>query len=133
MFIVTWTPKRPNPKRKRRAKVVTRRPKAYTEKLTATETRVLKLYKSLKDRDGNFCRSVATIAEELGVSPKTVRRANAHLKQIGVLSWKSGHGNGFGQPCQANRYWLIPRALTKSIREAESVTTLASESVSGIL
>lgn len=124
MLNVTWTPRRP---KRKRFKVVTRRPKAYTEQLTATETRVLKFYKSLKDRDGNFCRSVKTLAAELGVSPKTIRRANAHLKEIGLLSWKSGHGNGFGQPCQANRYWVIPKTLTKSIREAsEDVATLVS-------
>jgi hypothetical protein len=125
MLTVMWTPRRP--KRKRSKVVTPRRPKVYTEKLSATETRVLKFYKSLKDRDGNFCRSVKTIAKELGVSPKTVRRANAHLKEIGLLSWKSGHGNGFGKPCQANRYWVIPKTLTRSIREAsEDVTTLVS-------
>lgn len=129
MLIVTWTPKRSNPKRKRRPKVVTRRPKAYTEKLTATETRILDFYKSLKDREGNFCRSVATIAEELGVSPKTIRRTNTHLKEIGRLSWQSGHGNGPGKPCQANRYKVIPRTLTKSIREAVTTLESVSESV----
>ena len=101
--------------------VTPRRPKAYTEKLSATETRVLKFYKSLKDGDSKFCRSVNTIAIELGVSPKTIRRANEHLREIGLLSWKSGHGNGLGRPCLANQYWLIPKALTKSIREAEGM------------
>jgi hypothetical protein len=110
---VTWTPRR-----KKRSRVQPRPPKPFTNRLTTTETRILAFYKSLTDSDDKFSRSIATIADELGVSPRTIRYANNHLKELGLLSWRSGHGNGSGRTCLANRYWLIPETLVKQIREA---------------
>jgi hypothetical protein len=83
--------------------------------LTPSESRILDYYLRVKDEDGKFCASCKTIAEKLGLEiwdgtdpergpagdSRTVRRANAKFRDLGVLSWVSGNGRP-----QANQYTL---------------------------
>ena len=79
---------------------------AMQERLTLAETRILTLYADLADREGRFSRSRFTIGKDASCSEKTVRRANRKFRDIGILSWIAGHGNGDGQPCVPNQYLL---------------------------
>jgi len=76
--------------------------------LTKNETAILDYYRSLKEE--KFSRSLKTIARAAGMNEKTVRRANNHFQQLGILSWIRGHGGqgntGPRTPCMPNQYWL---------------------------
>jgi hypothetical protein len=85
--------------------------------LTPSEARILDLYLRIAE-DGKFCASRKTIAEKLGLEVwegadsergpagdnRTVRRANAKFRDLGILSWVSG--NGRPPLGQANQYTL---------------------------
>jgi DNA-binding transcriptional regulator YhcF (GntR family) len=74
-------------------------------KLTKSERTILEYYRSLKEE--KFCCSLLTIARATGMNEKTIRRANDHCRQLGLLSWIRGNGNRVaGMPCHPNRYWL---------------------------
>lgn len=119
MLNVTWIPKRKRSNKMGNKMVADRnvviRPlKPLTDKLTTTEVRVLKFYKSIGRTDRSmsaglrFCRSLETVAGELGVNEKTIRRANDHFRALGVLSWKSGNSGRRGsEEGLANQYWLV--------------------------
>jgi hypothetical protein len=79
---------------------------AMQVRLTPAETRILTLYADLADREGRFSRSRFTIGKDASCSEKTVRRANRKFRDMGILSWIAGHGNGDGQPCVPNQYLL---------------------------
>jgi hypothetical protein len=96
--------------------LIDRRPrKMCTPTLTTTEVRILRFYKSIAEPDKTlgvgkyFIRSLPSIAAVAGCSTKTVRRANEHFAQLGVLLWASGHGNGIVGKGQANQYGLEMR------------------------
>jgi hypothetical protein len=74
--------------------------------LTPAENRILKLYADLADTDGRFRRSRFTIGKDASCSEKTVRRANRKFRDMKILSWIAGHGNGDGQMCVPNQYLL---------------------------
>ena len=85
--------------------------------LTPSEARILDLYLRIAE-DGKFCASRKPIAEKLGLEVwegadsergpagdnRTVRRANAKFRDLGILSWVSG--NGRPPVGQANQYTL---------------------------
>ena len=79
---------------------------AMQGRLTPTELRIVTIYADLADREGRFSRSRFTIGRDAICSEKTVRRANRKFRDMGILSWIAGHGNGNGQPCVPNQYLL---------------------------
>jgi hypothetical protein len=103
--------------------VVIRPTKMYTARLTKSDIRILRFYRSIGKVDRSlgtglrFCRSLKTIAAEIGVNEKTVRRSNDHFRALGILSWVSGNSASWrkdspedrGQP---NGYRLELRGIT---------------------
>ena len=90
--------------------------KMFTPTLTRTEVRILRFYQSVPKKPNKvlgggfggghyFIRSLSSIAAATDCDEKTVRRANEHFAQLGILMWKSGHGNGITGEGQANQIW----------------------------
>src|SRR5712692_7640663 len=106
-----------------------------TPRLTPSTRAVLRYYLSLNQE--RFCLSLEAIAStalgtSLGKKPKvkTVQRANDRLRELGILSWKSGHGAGDnGFPAHPNEYRLESAAL-RAYRRAYRRMNCAPVSVS---
>jgi hypothetical protein len=86
-------------------------PRLYT-RLTPAALKVLRYYLDIVKESGRnlFRRSLKTTARDvLGNEKKTrtVSTANDCLRQLGFIEWNRGGGNGPGQPCFPNEYWLI--------------------------
>ncbi len=66
-----------------------------------------------------FCMSLQAVAkavfglgEPSSKEIKRVQRANSRLRQLGILTWRSGHGPGNdGRPALPNVYFIEPYAL----------------------
>src|SRR5690349_1142664 len=78
--------------------------------LTPSEVAVLGYYRALVKRDdGEFCRSLKTVAEACGVTVKTVQRCNRRFMFLGILLWAPGNSasrRGDASRGQANQYHL---------------------------
>jgi hypothetical protein len=99
--------------------VVIRPAKEYTTQLTKSEIRILQFYRSIGKVDSSlgtglrFRRSLKTIAAEIAVNEKTIRRANDHFAALGILSWISGNSASWrgDKGGQASKYRLVLSGL----------------------
>ena len=83
-------------------------------KLTPSEVRVLRFYRSYKAE--RFCCSLKTIAKACRIEPRTVRRANARFRELNILTWVSGNSASWNPKSrgQANRYRLVLKGIEGS-------------------
>jgi hypothetical protein len=72
--------------------------------LTSSEVRILRFYREFHTE--RFCCSIKTVARRCQVGTKTVQRANARFRDLGIISWVSGNSASWraNSRGQANRY-----------------------------
>jgi hypothetical protein len=78
-------------------------------RMTKATKAVLAYYRAAAKEAGAgqpFYRSLPHVAKDLGISARTVARANDVLHAAGLIVWKRGFGSGPNEPGCSNLYWM---------------------------
>ena len=88
--------------------------------LTKAQTSLWEYYRRLGSQ---YRRSLARIATETGLSLTTIQRGNARLKELGWLTWVTGHANRLaGARGVVNEYTIIDAAIRGGKEKNEEET-----------